>query len=170
MQRRPSYDGLVSSSSSRKDEEQQKFNELQEQEQAQALAATLQVVNVFLCYYAQSLCYYRQTHGTSPTSVSGFNNTIITGDVNISNTITNNDGMESESSITKRRIADPITFSISSEDNFWRKGGRPTSLFHENLSFRSCMGIRNRPHGSLPHLRRRFPRLLSTRTARTVPG
>lgn len=97
----PSYDGLVSYSS-RKYEEQQKLKQLQEQEQARALAATLQVVNMFLCYYAQRLCYYAQTHGTSPTSVSGFNNAIITGDVNISNTITNSDGTESEPSITKR--------------------------------------------------------------------
>jgi len=166
---RPSCDGPVSSSS-RKDEEQQKLKQLQEQEQARALVATLQMVNMFLCYYAQRL--YPQTHGTSPTSVSGFNNTTITGDVNISNTITNSDGTEGEPSITKCRIADLTIFSTSSENTFWRKGawGHPASPFHENLSFRSCMWIRNRPHGSLPHLRHKFPHLLSMRTAGTVPG
>jgi len=57
------------------------------------------------------LCYYAQTHGTSPTSASGFNNSTINGGVHISNT-TNNDGTQSEPSITKCRIADPTIFSV----------------------------------------------------------
>jgi len=146
---------------SRKEEEQQHFKQLQEQEQARALAATLQAITMCLCYYAQ-------TQRTSPTSASGFNNSTITGGVHISNT--NNDGTESEPSITKCQIADPTIFSASSENTFWRKGGRPTSPFHENLSFRSCVETRDRPRGSFPHLRHRFPYLLSTCPSRMVPG
>ena len=150
--------------SRRKEEEQPKSKQ---QEQAQALVA-LQAITMMFIYYCA------QTQRTSPTSVSGFNNSTITGGVHISNTTnSDSDGTKSEPSITKGQITDPDIFSTSSENTFWRKGGRPTSPFHErfveNLSFGSWVEIKNCPRGFLPHLRRKFPCLLSTRTAGMVP-
>ena len=164
MSKAASADGTESR---RKEGEQPKSKELQEQEQTRALVALQAITMMFICYYAQ-------TERTLPTSVSGFNNSTITGGVHISNTTnSDSDGTKSEPSITKGQITDPEIFSTSSENTFWKKGGRPTSPFHErfveNLSFGSWVEIKNCPRGSLPHLRRKLPCLLSTRTAGMVP-
>lgn len=92
------------------EEEHQIFKQLRKQEQARVRA--LQAMTL------------AQTHKSPPdsaTTVSGFNNSTITGGVHIMNTA-NSDGTESELWITKRRIADPTIFSTSSK-NTWKKRG-----------------------------------------------
>ena len=81
--------------SRRKEEEQPKSKQ---QEQAQALVA-LQAITMMFIYYCA------QTQRTSPTSVSGFNNSTITGGVHISNTTnSDSDGTKSEPFIISAKL------------------------------------------------------------------